>query len=113
MVKHLLVLLVCGCFVHATSGQEKKNTQPQNNTHFTWKRATPESVGVSSIKLDLLGNRLKEKNTNKLVIIKNDRIIFEYYAPGHEAQGMFFTDMQGKILKHHLSIISNPTNMAA
>lgn len=51
---------------------------------FNWEYATPESVGVSSEKIDSLIKLLEKKNTKKLLIIKNDKIISEWFAPGYE-----------------------------
>jgi CubicO group peptidase (beta-lactamase class C family) len=51
---------------------------------FNWDKATPESVGFSSDKLDGMKNILVEKETKKLLIIKDDKIIYQYFAEGWE-----------------------------
>jgi hypothetical protein len=54
------------------------------SSDFDWQKDTPESEGFSSVKLETMKNRLIEKNTKKLLIIKNDKIIFEWFAKGWE-----------------------------
>jgi len=51
---------------------------------FQWEKATPEALGMSSDLLDELKNNLEKKGTKKLLIIKNDRIIYEWFAEGWE-----------------------------
>jgi CubicO group peptidase (beta-lactamase class C family) len=51
---------------------------------FNWDMATPESVGFSFDKLEEMKNILIEKETKKLLIIKNDKIIYQYFAEGWE-----------------------------
>ena len=49
---------------------------------FEWLTATPESQGVSSARLDAIKERLASKKTRAFLVIRNDRIIYEWYAPG-------------------------------
>ncbi len=49
---------------------------------FQWEHATPESVGLSTAKLDVMKDSLAKHNTKKLMIVKNDKIVYEWYAPG-------------------------------
>lgn len=51
---------------------------------FHWEYASPESQGMSTRKLDSMRNILAEKNTRKLLVIKNDKIVYEWFAPGWE-----------------------------
>ncbi|MCK5699895.1 MAG: serine hydrolase, partial [Cyclobacteriaceae bacterium] len=60
-----------------TTKQEKQKT-------FEWEYAAPESVGLSSKKIDSLIVLHKNMKTKKLLIIKDDKIICEWYAPGFE-----------------------------
>jgi hypothetical protein len=46
---------------------------------FQWAYATSESQGMSSEKLDST-----EKGTEKLLIIKNDKIVYEWFSTGWE-----------------------------
>lgn len=54
-----------------------------NQSEFEWKKASPESQGMSSEKLDNMWYTLKKKRTHALIIIRNDHIVFERYANGY------------------------------
>ncbi len=49
---------------------------------FTWGHASPESMGMSAVKLEALKKDLLSKGTKKLLIIKDDKIICEAFAKG-------------------------------
>src|SRR5262249_53116912 len=50
---------------------------------FAWRIATPESQGMSGPKLDALRDALAAKKTTGFLVIRNDRIVSEWYAEGH------------------------------
>jgi CubicO group peptidase (beta-lactamase class C family) len=64
--------LVCGTVFSATAG-----AQP-----FDWQTATPESQGMSSTKLADLQTDLTRRKTKALLVIRNDKIVHEWYADG-------------------------------
>jgi CubicO group peptidase (beta-lactamase class C family) len=65
--------------------QKQKSEKPANApTTFQWEFATPESQGMSSQKLDSMKTVLAEKGTKKLLILKNDKIVYEWFANGWE-----------------------------
>ncbi len=69
--------------------QHRKNgtssaPQQENPKTWKWEYALPESVGLSSKKIGRLISLLKQKKTKKLLIIKDDKIVCEWYAPGYE-----------------------------
>jgi len=49
---------------------------------FQLEYATPESQGMSSQRLDAMQKVLEEKNTQKLIILKNDKVVYEWFAEG-------------------------------
>lgn len=49
---------------------------------FEWKTATPESQGMSQTKLDALRDGIA-KTTKALYVVRNDRVVYEWYAEGH------------------------------
>src|SRR5947207_461181 len=57
--------------------------RPASGQSFAWQVATPESQGLSKEKLDALKDDLAERKTHAFVVIRNDRIVYEWYAPGH------------------------------
>ena len=65
---------------------------------FAWETATPESQGMSREKLEALKEELAQRKTHGLLVIRNDRIVFEWYAAGH-----------GATKKHGAASLSKPT----
>ena len=65
---------------------------------FAWRSATPESQGMSKPKLDLLKEELAKRKTRALLIIRNDAIVYEWYATDH-----------GPKKKHGAASLSKPT----
>ncbi len=57
----------------------------QDTKPFEWQTATPESQGMSSKKLDALKDQLASK-TRALLVIRNDKIVYEWYAVGNNAK---------------------------
>jgi len=48
---------------------------------FEWESAAPESQGMSREKLDAIQSLLERKKTTAFVVIRNDKIVHEWYAP--------------------------------
>jgi hypothetical protein len=48
----------------------------------SWPRDTPEHYGMSRGALDAWRNRLAEHKTRALLVIRHDKIIYEWYAEG-------------------------------
>ncbi len=63
---------------------------PARAQPFEWSTATPESQGMSSAKLAALKDELAKRRTRAFLVIRDDKIVFEWYAPGVAA-----TDKQG------------------
>jgi CubicO group peptidase (beta-lactamase class C family) len=49
---------------------------------FEWTTATPESQGLSREKLDALKGDLAKRKTRAFLVVRNDRLVYEWYAPG-------------------------------
>jgi CubicO group peptidase (beta-lactamase class C family) len=66
--------------------KQEKTEQPVSRipSVFQWEYASPESQGMSSRKLDDMKNILAEKGTKKLLILRNDKIVYEWFAQGWE-----------------------------
>src|SRR5262249_59989735 len=71
---------------------------------FAWRAATPESQGLSGKKLEALRAGLAAKNTKALLIIRNDQVVCEWYAPGHSAAKPHYTASLAKALVGGLSL---------
>jgi CubicO group peptidase (beta-lactamase class C family) len=77
---------------------------PARAAPFAWRAATPESQGLSGKKLEALRAGLAAKNTKALLIIRNDRVVCEWYAPGHSAVKPHYTASLAKALVGGLSL---------
>lgn len=64
---------------------------------FTWQSAPPESQGLSTPKLDVLRDGLT-KTSKTLYIVRNDRVVYEWYAPDWSAEKPHFTASLAKAL---------------
>jgi CubicO group peptidase (beta-lactamase class C family) len=50
---------------------------------FEWQTATPRSQGMSKEKLEALKDELAKRKTHTFLVIRNDKIVYEWYATGH------------------------------
>ena len=71
---------------------------------FDWQAASPESQSVSGKALDDLKSLLAARNTKALLVVRNDRLIFEWYAPDHSATAKHYTASMAKAIVGGLSI---------
>jgi CubicO group peptidase (beta-lactamase class C family) len=65
---------------------------------FAWEIATPASQGLSQEKLDALQKELARRKTHAFLVVRDDKIVFEWYAAGH-----------GPDKKHGAASLSKPT----
>lgn len=49
---------------------------------FAWRRASPESQGMDGARLEAMREELARRGTKTLLIVRNDRIVYEWYAEG-------------------------------
>src|SRR6266850_231558 len=71
---------------------------------FEWQTTTPESQGMSGQKLDALKDVLAEKKTKAFLVIRNDKIVYEWYAPGHSVTNPHGTASLAKAIVGGLSL---------
>ena len=50
---------------------------------FKWNTASPEGQGMSSVKLDVMKDTLAARRTKAFLVIRNDKIVYEWYSPTH------------------------------
>ncbi|MHC4229294.1 MAG: serine hydrolase domain-containing protein, partial [Planctomycetota bacterium] len=72
---------------------------------FKWQRASAESQGFKAGKLDDLRRSLAAKNTKALLIVRNDRIVCEWYAAGHGPDKKHYTASLAKALVGGMSLL--------
>ncbi|HEY5913854.1 MAG TPA: serine hydrolase [Verrucomicrobiae bacterium] len=63
-----------------------------------WRQGSPESQGFSAAKLEALRAGLAARNTKALLVIRNDTIVCEWYAPGQDRHTKFGTASLAKAL---------------
>src|SRR6266536_419932 len=71
---------------------------------FEWQTATPESQDVSPAQLEVIRERMASKKTRALLVVRNDRIVCEWYAPGVNATTRQGTASLAKALVGGLSL---------
>jgi CubicO group peptidase (beta-lactamase class C family) len=69
-----------------------------------WPTATPESQGMSSARLDVIKERLAAKKTRAFLVVRNDRVVYEWYAPGVTATTKQGTASLAKALAGGMSL---------
>ncbi len=72
---------------------------------FEWQKASPEAEGISSDKLDAARNILSEKGTKTFLVIRNDKIVYEWYAPGFGPEKKHYTASMAKALVGGVSLM--------
>src|SRR5438309_2143701 len=82
----LTSVLALLCLAGAASGQP-----------FVWRTATPASQGMAKAKLDALKDELARRKTHTFLVVRNDVIVYEWYAAGH-----------GQDKKHGAASLSKP-----
>jgi CubicO group peptidase (beta-lactamase class C family) len=70
---------------------------------FEWQTATADSQSMSADALDTLKNRLAA-SSKALLIVRNDRVVYEWYADGHSAAAKHYTASMAKAIVGGLSV---------
>ena len=81
-------------------------TESSLAAQFMWKTAQPESQGFSVEKLKNLKESLAAKNTKALLIIRNDKIVLEWYAQNHGPTKKHYTASLAKALVGGMSLLT-------
>src|SRR5919106_2592923 len=73
----LAKFLVCAVAITSVVSLAKSVSLAQS---FEWQVATPDSQGMSGPALDMLKDRLAAVNTKALFVVRNDRLVYEWYS---------------------------------
>ena len=65
---------------------------------FDWRSAAPEDQALSTAKLDEFRDHLAGRATKAFLLVRNDRIVYEWYAAGHSATKKHYTASMAKAL---------------
>jgi CubicO group peptidase (beta-lactamase class C family) len=79
--------------------------QAQHPGAFEWQNASPASQGMSSVKLDALRNSFASRRTKTLLVIRSDRIIYEWYSEDWAPDKQHYTASLAKALVGGMSLI--------
>lgn len=71
---------------------------------FQWQTATPESQGLSRASIEALRDEMARRKTSAFLVVRNDRIVCEWYAPGQSAATKQGTASLSKALVGGLSL---------
>jgi CubicO group peptidase (beta-lactamase class C family) len=83
-MKSISLFAIAGILFFCSCRKQAGLKQNDISTPFEWQYADPESQGMSAVKLSALVQDLSSKGTRKLLIIRNDKIVCEWFAPGFE-----------------------------
>jgi len=72
---------------------------------FTWRTASPESQGFAGAKLEAMRQGLAARQTKAVLVVRNDRIVLEWYAPDHGPEKPHYTASLAKALVGGLSLM--------
>ena len=72
---------------------------------FLWQDCDPEDQGMSNTSLTEMCLRLAARHTRALLVIRNDRIVYEWYAPGHDLAKTHYTASLAKALVGGMSLL--------
>ena len=72
---------------------------------FEWKKETPEEHGMSESKLDLLRDILADRGTKTFLVVRHDKIIYEWYSPDFDSTKPHYTASLAKALVGGMSLI--------
>jgi len=73
--------------------------------NFEWETVSPEIEGMSSEKLDAAKDTLATKGTKTLLVIRNDKIVYEWYASGWDSKRRHYTASLAKALVGGVSLM--------
>src|SRR5262245_63033007 len=76
----------------------------QTPTVFDWQTASPESQGMSAGALATLKDRLADAKTTGLLVIRHDRIVYEWYAEGQSGTSRHYTASMAKAIVGGVSL---------
>jgi CubicO group peptidase (beta-lactamase class C family) len=91
----LLILLILLGFLVGACDEDSSTNPPGGNYNYTvpeetgdgWETASLSSVGMNTSRIELLVNKIKSntyEEVHSVVVIKNDKLVFEEYFPGHD-----------------------------
>lgn len=100
----LALALVAAGGDHAVRLTGAEDRVPAAQPAFEFQTATPESQGMSSQRLDALRDVLAARKTRAFLVVRNDRIVYEWYSADHSASKPHGTASLAKAIVGGLSL---------
>jgi len=72
---------------------------------FEWKKESPEANGMSESKLNILRDILADRGTKTFLVIRHDKIIYEWYSPDFDSTKLHYTASLAKALVGGMSLM--------
>ena len=72
---------------------------------FEWSAASPESQGMDGTRLEAMQRDLARRGTKALLVIRHDRVVWEWYAPGFSSGLRHYTASMAKVLVAGMSLL--------
>jgi CubicO group peptidase (beta-lactamase class C family) len=92
----LLLLAAANASVAAADGGQART--------FHWRTASPASQGMDGAKLAAMKDTLASRDTKAFLVIRNDKIIYEWYQEGHGPDKQHYTASMAKAIVGGLSL---------
>jgi CubicO group peptidase (beta-lactamase class C family) len=73
-------------------------------TTFEWQTASPQSQGMDGTRLELLRDSLADRQSKALLVIRNDKIVMEWYQKGHGPDKKHYTASMAKAIVGGVSL---------
>jgi CubicO group peptidase (beta-lactamase class C family) len=98
-----LLVVLCGAAIVASSHGGSATAGSFQAMPFEWVSESPAQQGMNASKLDALRDRLAA-TTKSLLVIRNDKIVYEWYSADHAPDKPHYTASMAKALVAGLSL---------
>lgn len=71
---------------------------------FDWRKASPVSQGMDEAKLEVMKDALPSRGTKAFLVIRNDRIVYEWYQQDHGPDKQHYTASMAKAIVGGVSL---------
>jgi CubicO group peptidase (beta-lactamase class C family) len=100
-----LVLVAVAIVIVPRPDRPPRDRKLPVETPFRWEIVAPESEGLSRDALEQLRERLEQRGTDAFLVVKRDRLVYEWYAPGWEHRDGHFVASLAKGLVGGISLM--------
>jgi CubicO group peptidase (beta-lactamase class C family) len=98
------VIKVLALLLLAAAGPRVMGADDNRATAFQWQKASPEDQGMDGAKLEQMRMSLADHRTKGLLVIRNDKIVCEWYQRGHGADKQHYTASMAKAVVGGVSL---------